>query len=153
MTPATACRPRWKENVLVGPLIVGISLVCSVDNVPLILIYRKFYRNRLALRLVACLWQVMSAAGLIIKYLFSGLEEWADAAQAETEITPALNGAAASHVTVMNSVMEGAPMWCPKPVIASDIPGNRGLLGDDYPLRIIGSSGSSCSATRPTIAA
>ncbi|MDA3922288.1 MAG: permease [Salinisphaera sp.] len=88
------------ENVLVGPLIAIISFVCSVGNVPLaaalwsggisfggvasfifadlitlplILIYRKFYGTHLTVRLVAVLWLVMSATGLIVEYLFAGL--------------------------------------------------------------------------------
>ena len=46
---------------------------------------------------------------------------------------------AASHLMVMSSVMEGGANVVSEacvaglPVIASDIPGNRGLLGDDYP--------------------
>ncbi len=46
---------------------------------------------------------------------------------------------AAAHVMVMSSVMEGGANVVSEacvaglPVIASNIPGNRGLLGDDYP--------------------
>jgi len=88
------------ENVLVGPFIALISFVCSVGNVPLaaalwkggisfggvvsfifadlitlplVLIYRKFYGWKLTLRFVAVAWLVMSAAGLIVEYLFRGL--------------------------------------------------------------------------------
>jgi len=88
------------ENVIVGPFIAVIAFVCSVGNVPLaaalwkggisfggvvsfifadlitfplILIYRKFYGGRLTLRLVALSWAVMSAAGLIVEYLFKAL--------------------------------------------------------------------------------
>jgi YHS domain-containing protein/uncharacterized membrane protein YraQ (UPF0718 family) len=86
------------ENALVGPLIAILSFVCSIGNVPLaaalwqggisfggvvsfifadlitfplILIYRRFYGGRLTLRLVAALWLVMAAAGLITEGLFS----------------------------------------------------------------------------------
>lgn len=87
------------ESVLVGPLIALVSFVCSVGNVPLaalwkggisfggvvsfifadlitlplVLIYRKFYGWKLTLRFVAVAWLVMSAAGLIVEYLFLGL--------------------------------------------------------------------------------
>ncbi|MBO0689962.1 MAG: permease [Candidatus Dormibacteraeota bacterium] len=86
------------ENALIGPLIAVLSFVCSIGNVPLaaalwqggisfggvvsfifadlitlplILIYRKFYGGRLTLRLVAALWLVMAAAGLVTEALFS----------------------------------------------------------------------------------
>ena len=78
-------------------------------------------------------------------------ESWAEAARAEAATNPrfAWRGEvshgqvrrlmAASHVMVMSSVMEGGANVVSEacvaglPVIASDIPGNRGLLGDDYP--------------------
>jgi YHS domain-containing protein len=85
------------ENVLLGPFIAFISFVCSIGNVPmaaalwhggisfggvisfifadliafpLVLIYRKYYGTRLALRLTLTFWAVMSAAGLIVEGLF-----------------------------------------------------------------------------------
>jgi len=86
------------ENVIVGPLIAIASFVCSIGNVPLaaalwrggisfggvisfifadlitlplLLIYRKYYGTRIALRLLAQFWLVMSAAGLIVEGLFA----------------------------------------------------------------------------------
>jgi len=86
------------ENVIVGPFIAFISFVCSIGNVPmaaalwhggisfggvisfifadlialpLVLIYRKYYGNRLALRVVLVFYAVMAAAGLIVEGLFS----------------------------------------------------------------------------------
>jgi uncharacterized membrane protein YraQ (UPF0718 family)/YHS domain-containing protein len=86
------------ENVIVGPFIAFISFVCSIGNVPmaaalwhggisfggviafifadlialpLVLIYRKYYGNRLALRLFVTFYAVMAAAGLITEGLFS----------------------------------------------------------------------------------
>jgi YHS domain-containing protein/uncharacterized membrane protein YraQ (UPF0718 family) len=86
------------ENVLVGPFIAFISFVCSIGNVPmaaalwhggisfggvisfifadlialpLVLIYRKYYGNKLALRLFATFYVVMAAAGLITEGLFA----------------------------------------------------------------------------------
>jgi uncharacterized membrane protein YraQ (UPF0718 family)/YHS domain-containing protein len=88
------------ENVIVGPLIAIASFVCSIGNVPLaaalwrggisfggvisfifadlitlplLLIYRKYYGTRIALRLLAQFWLVMSVAGLIVEALFAGL--------------------------------------------------------------------------------
>jgi uncharacterized protein len=88
------------QNVIVGPFIAIISFVCSVGNVPLaaalwhggisfggvisfifadlitlplLLIYRRYYGRRLMLKLLATFWLVMSAAGLIVEYLFRSL--------------------------------------------------------------------------------
>jgi uncharacterized membrane protein YraQ (UPF0718 family)/YHS domain-containing protein len=85
------------ENVVVGPLLAFISFVCSVGNVPLaaalwkggisfggviafvfadllalplVLIYRKFFGPRLALRLSLVFWTVMSLAGLVTEGVF-----------------------------------------------------------------------------------
>jgi uncharacterized protein len=88
------------ENALLGPFIAFISFVCSIGNVPmaaalwhggisfggvisfvfadlialpLVLIYRKYYGTRLAIRLTLTFWAVMSAAALLTEVLFSGL--------------------------------------------------------------------------------
>lgn len=85
------------ENVVVGPVLAFISFVCSVGNVPLaaalwkggisfggviafifadllalplVLIYRKFYGTRLAVKLSLVFWAVMSLAGLLTEGLF-----------------------------------------------------------------------------------
>jgi hypothetical protein len=85
------------ENVILGPFIAFISFVCSIGNVPmaaalwhggisfggvisfifadlialpLVLIYRKYYGRRLALRLFFTFWLVMSTAGLIVEGIF-----------------------------------------------------------------------------------
>ena len=86
------------ENVLVGPFIAFISFVCSIGNVPmaaalwhggisfggviafifadlialpLVVIYRKYYGGRLALRLFLTFYAVMAAAGLLVEGLFA----------------------------------------------------------------------------------
>jgi len=86
------------ENVVVGPLIAVLSFVCSIGNVPLaavlwsggisfagvlaflfadlivlpiILIYRKYYGTRFALRIVALMFVTMVAAALTVDGLFS----------------------------------------------------------------------------------
>jgi uncharacterized membrane protein YraQ (UPF0718 family)/YHS domain-containing protein len=88
------------ENVVLGPFIAFISFVCSIGNVPLaaalyeggisfggtiafifadlvalplVLIYRKLYGGRLALRFVLVFWAVMSTAGLLTDLLFRGV--------------------------------------------------------------------------------
>lgn len=77
-------------------------------------------------------------------------EDWADAARAEAARNPRYQWLgeiphwqvrrlmARSHAMVMSSVMEGGANAVSEacvaglPVIASDIPGNRGLLGDEH---------------------
>jgi YHS domain-containing protein/uncharacterized membrane protein YraQ (UPF0718 family) len=88
------------ENVIVGPFIAIISFVCSIGNVPLaaalwhggisfggvisfifadlialplLLIYRRFYGGRLALRMLALFWSVMATAGLLTEGIFWAL--------------------------------------------------------------------------------
>lgn len=90
------------ENAIIGPFIAFISFVCSVGNVPLaaalwqggitfggviafifadllafplVMIYRKYYGNRLALRLSLIFWFVMSLSGLITEGIFSLLSQ------------------------------------------------------------------------------
>ena len=85
------------ENAVVGPFIAVISWVCSIGNVPLaaalwsggisfggviafifadliamplILIYRKFYGNKLTLRLVGLFYVIMSISGLVTEGIF-----------------------------------------------------------------------------------
>src|SRR5947208_2658952 len=85
------------QNVIVGPFIAFISCVCSIGNVPmaaalwhggisfggvisflfadlialpLVVIYRKYYGRRLALRLFVTFYAVMAAAGLIVEGIF-----------------------------------------------------------------------------------
>jgi len=85
------------ENALIGPFVAVISCVCSVGNValaaalwkggisfggviafvfadlitlPLLLIYRRYYGARMALRMLLGFWAVMSAAGLVTEALF-----------------------------------------------------------------------------------
>ena len=88
------------ENVIVGPFIAIISFVCSIGNVPLaaalwhggisfggvisfifadlialplLLIYRRYYGGRLALRMLVRFWGVMATAGLITEGIFGAL--------------------------------------------------------------------------------
>jgi uncharacterized protein len=86
------------ENAIVGPLIAVLSFVCSVGNIPLaavlwsggigfagvisfifadlivlpiVLIYRKYYGNQFALRIVALMFVTIVLAALIVDGLFS----------------------------------------------------------------------------------
>ena len=90
---------RLIENALVGPIIAVASFVCSVGNIPLasllwsngisfggviafiyadlivipiILIYRKYFGSRAALRVSLILYVSMVAAGLIVDLIFAG---------------------------------------------------------------------------------
>jgi uncharacterized membrane protein YraQ (UPF0718 family)/YHS domain-containing protein len=88
------------ENAIIGPIIAVLSFVCSVGNVPLaavlwsggisfagviafifadlivlpiIQIYRKYYGNAYAFRIVALMFVTMVIAALIVDGLFGGL--------------------------------------------------------------------------------
>ncbi|MEA2215256.1 MAG: uncharacterized protein QOK19_817 [Solirubrobacteraceae bacterium] len=88
------------ENAIVGPIIAILSFVCSVGNVPLaavlwsggisfagviafifadlivlpiVQIYRKYYGNAYAMRIVALMFLTMVISALIVDGLFSGL--------------------------------------------------------------------------------
>jgi uncharacterized protein len=90
---------RTVENVVVGPLIAVLSFVCSIGNIPLaavlwaggisfagviafifadlitlpiLLIYRKYYGTRFALKLAAIMFAVMVIAALLVDLAFSG---------------------------------------------------------------------------------
>ena len=89
---------RVLENVVVGPLIAVLAFVCSIGNVPLaavlwsggisfagvvafifadlivlpiIVIYRKYYGRRFAVRIVALMFVTMVGAALAVDGLFS----------------------------------------------------------------------------------
>jgi uncharacterized membrane protein YraQ (UPF0718 family)/YHS domain-containing protein len=91
---------RTVENVLVGPLIAILSFVCSVGNIPLaavlwaggisfagviafiyadlltlpiLLIYRKYYGTRFALKLGALMFGAIVLAALVVDLVFSAL--------------------------------------------------------------------------------
>jgi YHS domain-containing protein len=89
------------ENAIIGPFLAFISFVCSVGNVPLaaalwhagitfggviafifadllafplVMIYRKYYGNKIAVRMSLLFWAVMSTSGLITEGIFAGLK-------------------------------------------------------------------------------
>jgi uncharacterized protein len=91
---------RTVENVIAGPVIAVLSFVCSVGNIPLaavlwaggisfagviafiyadlitlplILIYRKYFGTRFALKLVAIFLVVMALSALLVDLAFSAL--------------------------------------------------------------------------------
>ena len=91
------------ENAVISPFIAFISFVCSVGNVPLaaalwhsgisfggtiafiyadllaaplVLIYRKYYGSKVALRLAIAFWLIMSLSGLITEGIFNIFKLW-----------------------------------------------------------------------------
>jgi uncharacterized protein len=89
---------RTLENVIVGPIVAVLSFVCSVGNVPLaavlwsggisfggviaflfadlivipiVLIYRKYYGTKFALRVTALMFVTIVIAALVVDGLFS----------------------------------------------------------------------------------
>ncbi len=118
------------ENVIVGPFIAFISFVCSIGNVPmaaalwhggisfggvisfifadlialpLVLIYRKYYGGRLALRLFIWFYAVMAAAGLIVEGLFH-LLGWVPSSRPESVVTTHFEW---NYTTVLNIAFLG----------------------------------------------
>ena len=91
---------RLIENVVVGPIIAGLSFVCSIGNVPvasllwsggisfggviaflygdllvvpLVAAYRKYYGNRVAFYMTLAFFLSMVGAGLVVDLLFNTL--------------------------------------------------------------------------------
>jgi uncharacterized membrane protein YraQ (UPF0718 family)/YHS domain-containing protein len=91
---------RTVENVLVGPVIAVLSFVCSVGNIPLaailwaggisfagviafiyadlitlpiVLVYRKYYGNRFALKLTTLMLGAIVVAALVVDLIFSAI--------------------------------------------------------------------------------
>ena len=89
------------ENAFISPFIAFISFVCSVGNVPLaaalwhsgisfggtiafiyadllaaplVLIYRKYYGSKVAVRLALAFWIIMSLSGLITEGIFNAFK-------------------------------------------------------------------------------
>ena len=122
------------QNVIIGPVIAFISFVCSVGNIPLaatlwhggisfggtisfifadlvalplVLIYRKYYGTKLAIRLTLVFWLVMSLSGLITEIVFKFLN-----------LIPAMdhkmthtNQIGANYTTVLNALALALIAW------------------------------------------
>ncbi len=90
------------ENACIGPVLAFISFVCSVGNVPLaaalwgagitfggviafifadllsfplVMIYRKYYGNAVALRMSLLFWVIMAVNGLVTEGIFTLLKQ------------------------------------------------------------------------------
>ena len=122
------------ENVVIGPVIAFISFVCSVGNIPLaaalwhggisfggtisfifadlialplVMIYRKYYGTKLAIRLTLVFWLIMSLSGLITEVIFNFLN-----------LIPAMNHKmshtneiGANYTTVLNAFALALVIW------------------------------------------
>ncbi len=115
------------ENAVVGPFIALISFVCFIATsplaaalwqggisfgavisfifadlmaLPLVLIYRKFYRGALAIRMLAVFWAVMAAAGLVTQLIFG----WAGLIPAHRPAQIVPDRLTLDYTTVLNIV-------------------------------------------------
>lgn len=125
------------ENVAVGPLVALSSFVCSVGNVPLaaalwaggisfggvvafifadlislpiVLVYRKHYGHKMALRMLAVFWVTMSAAGLATEYLFRAVS-WIPARRPAGDIGGKLAWNATTALDIAALVVFAALLW------------------------------------------
>lgn len=119
------------EGAAVGPLVALLSFVCSIGNVPLaaalwrggisfggtvafvfadlialplVLIYRRQYGGRMALRMLGLLWLVMSVAGLLTELLFRALG-WVPAARHGVVVGDTLRWGATTYLDLLALVL------------------------------------------------
>jgi len=165
------------ENAIIGPFIAFISFVCSVGNVPLasalwhgglsfggtisfifadlialplVLIYRKYYGTKLAIRLTLVFWLVMSLSGFSTELIFQLLGQIPVASHTMSHS----NSIGWNYTTVLDAIaliviiwvywmyrtrlMDGADQefakdWvCGMQVRISDAPANFELNGKSY---------------------
>jgi len=125
------------ENAVVGPFVAIISFVCSIGNVPLaaalwhggisfggvvafifadlitfplLLIYRKQYGTRMAVRMLGVFWLVMSAAGLATEYLFSAFG-WVPTLRSGAVAGDALRWSATTALDILALVVLAVLYW------------------------------------------
>lgn len=165
------------QNVVLGPFIAFISFVCSVGNVPmaaalwhggisfggvisfifadlialpLVLIYRKYYGRRLAIRLFFTFWLVMSTAGLLVEGLFAALG-WIPETRAGDVVDAGFQWNYTTFVNIVFLVLFGVLYWlyrnrdrlqhesayafdpiCGMQVRVADAPASRRRDGEDF---------------------
>jgi len=122
------------QNVIIGPVIAFISFVCSVGNIPLaatlwhggisfggtisfifadlvalplVLIYRKYYGTKLAIRLTLVFWLVMSLSGLITEVVFNFLNLVPEMNHKMSHT----NQLGANYTTVLNALALALIIW------------------------------------------
>jgi uncharacterized membrane protein YraQ (UPF0718 family)/YHS domain-containing protein len=127
------------ENVVLGPVIAILSFVCSIGNIPLaailwaggisfagviafiyadlitlpiILIYRKYYGTRFALKLVGLMFAAMVVVALLIDLIFSAAGLVPDTRPSIDSITD--RGISFNYTAVLNivfTVVGAALLW------------------------------------------
>lgn len=122
------------ENAIISPIIAFISFVCSVGNVPLaaalwhggisfggtiafiyadllaaplVLIYRKYYGTKVAIRLALAFWFIMSLSGLITEGLFSSF----NLTPVEMDHSMVMNHVGFNYTTVLNAIALVIAIW------------------------------------------
>ena len=130
---------RTTENVLIGPLIAVLSFVCSIGNIPLaailwaggisfagviafiyadlitlpiLLIYRKYYGNRFALKVTALMFAAIVVAALLIDLAFSAAGLVPDTRPSIESITD--RGISLNYAAVLNllfTLVAAALIW------------------------------------------
>jgi uncharacterized membrane protein YraQ (UPF0718 family)/YHS domain-containing protein len=130
---------RTAQNVLVGPLIAVLSFVCSIGNIPLaavlwaggisfagviafiyadlitlpiLLVYRKYYGTRFALKLAALMLAAIIIAALAIDAIFSAAGLIPDSRPSIESITD--RGISLNYTAVLNAVFTlaaGLLLW------------------------------------------
>jgi uncharacterized protein len=130
---------RTAQNVLVGPLIAVLSFVCSIGNIPLaavlwaggisfagviafiyadlitlpiMLVYRKYYGTRFALKLAALMLAAIIIAALAIDAIFSAAGLIPDSRPSIESITD--RGISLNYTAVLNAVFTlaaGLLLW------------------------------------------
>jgi YHS domain-containing protein/uncharacterized membrane protein YraQ (UPF0718 family) len=88
----------WTGGIAFGGVISFIF--ADLIALPLVIIYRKYYGTRLALRLFFTFWAVMSAAGLIVEGLF----QLFDAVPTDRSATIAPEHFAWNYTTFLNII-------------------------------------------------
>jgi uncharacterized membrane protein YraQ (UPF0718 family)/YHS domain-containing protein len=130
---------RVVENVLIGPLIAILSFVCSIGNIPLaailwagglsfagvlafiyadlitlpiLLVYRKYYGTRFALKLATLMLGAMVAAALLVDLAFSAADLVPETRPSIESITE--RGISLNYTAVLNvifTLVAAALLW------------------------------------------
>jgi uncharacterized membrane protein YraQ (UPF0718 family)/YHS domain-containing protein len=130
---------KTAQNVLVGPLIAVLSFVCSIGNIPLaailwaggmsfagviafiyadlitlpiLLVYRKYYGTRFALKLAAMMLAAIVIAALVIDAIFSAAGLIPESRPSIESITD--RGISLNYTAVLNAIftlVAGLLLW------------------------------------------
>ncbi len=130
---------KTPENVLIGPLIAVLSFVCSIGNIPLaailwaggmsfagviafiyadlitlpiLLVYRKYYGTRFAIKLAAMMLAAIVIAALVIDAIFSAAGLIPESRPSIESITD--RGISLNYTAVLNAIftlVAGLLLW------------------------------------------